>query len=367
MRKLWAVGILVALLSVGSFASSGFSINGQVVNTYGVPVPFAPITICPSTAVGVPCTPTATIYSDPALLNVVPQPAAADQYGNYSFFVPPGIGYIVQVQAGPTVVYSYLWSASLLYSTQLLDSATLARLGVANIFTQPQTAPSFIGAFTGNLTGDVTGNVTGNVIGNCSGSAASITGVNPVANGGTGANTAGGALTNLGAQAALGFTPENIVNKNAASGYAGLSGGLLSPTQLPALSGVVQTTAGTTVTSYVPGTRTYDIGTSWNGLVPAASELLYFPVGQAITIPSGCTGSYVTAKIGATATATFTLYRNGTSFGTATFASGGSGGTQAATLTCATATTFAVNDVVEILGGGDVTLATVGVRLRGSY
>jgi hypothetical protein len=36
-------------------------------------------------------------------------------------------------------------------------------------------------------------------------------------------------------QAALGFTPENSANKNAANGYAGLSGGLLSHAQLPPL------------------------------------------------------------------------------------------------------------------------------------
>lgn len=53
------------------------------------------------------------------------------------------------------------------------------------------------GTITANLTGDVTGNVTGNVAGNVSGSAASITGVNPVANGGTGADNAVEAKDNL--------------------------------------------------------------------------------------------------------------------------------------------------------------------------
>jgi hypothetical protein len=53
------------------------------------------------------------------------------------------------------------------------------------------------GNVTGNLTGNVTGNVTGSVTGNVSGTAASITGINPVANGGTGASTALQARINL--------------------------------------------------------------------------------------------------------------------------------------------------------------------------
>lgn len=60
----------------------------------------------------------------------------------------------------------------------------------------------------------------------------------PVAPGGvTSVNTQTGDVVltpgDIGAQAALGFTPENAANKNASNGYAGLSGGLLSNSQIP--------------------------------------------------------------------------------------------------------------------------------------
>lgn len=160
MPRFLAVIAILACALPALAQTQGFSINGQVVNTYGVPVPFAPITVCPSTSTGIPCTPTANIFSDPGLSHALPNPTAADQYGNYSVFVASGPGYIVQVQADATVVYSYLWAASTIYSTQLLDSANLARLNTANTFTGNLTAPTFIGAFTGTLTGNVIGNTT---------------------------------------------------------------------------------------------------------------------------------------------------------------------------------------------------------------
>lgn len=53
-------------------------------------------------------------------------------------------------------------------------------------------------SFTGPLTGNVVGNVSGNVSGNVNGTAANVTGVVALANGGSGAATAAGALANLG-------------------------------------------------------------------------------------------------------------------------------------------------------------------------
>jgi hypothetical protein len=53
------------------------------------------------------------------------------------------------------------------------------------------------GNVTGNITGNVVGNVTGNVTGNVSGTAANITGVAAIVNGGTAATTASGARVNL--------------------------------------------------------------------------------------------------------------------------------------------------------------------------
>ena len=111
MRRLLPI-LVFFCFSIAALAQSvGFSINGQVVNTDGVPVPYAPITVCLSTAMGVPCAPTTTIYSAPDLDSgsILPNPVSADQYGNYSIWVPQGPAYIVQPQASGTVVYSYSW------------------------------------------------------------------------------------------------------------------------------------------------------------------------------------------------------------------------------------------------------------------
>ena len=77
---------------------------------------------------------------------------------------------------------------------------------------------------------------------NTTGTAANVTGTVAIANGGTNGTTASAALTALGAQASLGFTPENVANKNATNGYAGLSGGLITSSQVPTLN---QNTTGT--------------------------------------------------------------------------------------------------------------------------
>jgi len=64
------------------------------------------------------------------------------------------------------------------------------------------TAPQFNGPLAGNVTGNVSGNVTGNV----TGTSANVTGTVSIANGGTGATTAAGALANLGGVALSGGT-----------------------------------------------------------------------------------------------------------------------------------------------------------------
>lgn len=74
----------------------------------------------------------------------------------------------------------------------------------------------------GQVVVDAKGRVTGGSI------------ITPIANGGTGASSAAGALANLGAQPALGFTPENAANKGKANGYASLdANGQVPAAQLP--------------------------------------------------------------------------------------------------------------------------------------
>ena len=104
--------LLLSLSSIGAWAQGG-GIAGQVVQPSppvgtGGPAANAPVLICPSTASGTPCSPAASVYSDPALTQLVSAPAT-DIYGNYSFFVAPGY-YIVQISPipGNAIVYPYL-------------------------------------------------------------------------------------------------------------------------------------------------------------------------------------------------------------------------------------------------------------------
>jgi hypothetical protein len=60
------------------------------------------------------------------------------------------------------------------------------------------TANTFRGNLIGNVTGNVTGNLTGNVTGTLTGNATNVSGIVALANGGTGANSATSARTNLG-------------------------------------------------------------------------------------------------------------------------------------------------------------------------
>lgn len=63
-------------------------------------------------------------------------------------------------------------------------------------FTGTVTAPAFVGPLTGNVTGNVTGALTGNATtATTATTAGNVTGVVAIANGGTGATTAGNAFT----------------------------------------------------------------------------------------------------------------------------------------------------------------------------
>ncbi len=77
-----------------------------MIQSNGAPAPFATILVCPYSSTGTPCTPTASIYSNLALTNSIPNPYTTDQYGNFTFFVSSGV-YNLQISVGGGVVYPY--------------------------------------------------------------------------------------------------------------------------------------------------------------------------------------------------------------------------------------------------------------------
>lgn len=108
-RAGWAnfLFLAVLILTMPANAQTGAAISGQAITPGGTPASNAQIRICPYTATGTPCSPLASIYSDPGLTVSITQPYSADQYGNYTFWVAPNETYIIQVQVNQTIYYSY--------------------------------------------------------------------------------------------------------------------------------------------------------------------------------------------------------------------------------------------------------------------
>ena len=87
-------------------------ISSQAWSQFGQPVPFAQVRVCSATSVGTPCTPTVPIYLDYGLTIPASNPYTADQYGNYTLYVPaitaPNL-YTVQLIPASGVTWSYVF------------------------------------------------------------------------------------------------------------------------------------------------------------------------------------------------------------------------------------------------------------------
>lgn len=87
--------------------AQGYIQRDSVISSTGRPVPGASIRVCTSSGVGIPCTPTTTIYTDETLGTPKSNPTTADGLGNYSFAVPFGSTYVVTVTGTGLTGYSY--------------------------------------------------------------------------------------------------------------------------------------------------------------------------------------------------------------------------------------------------------------------
>jgi hypothetical protein len=101
MRKTLTVA---ALIFVSSILSLGQGIRYQniVIQTGGYPKPT--IRVCTEPATGTPCTPTASIFSDSALTQALPNPFQGDSRGNYYFYANPASKYHVQISGSNSTV-----------------------------------------------------------------------------------------------------------------------------------------------------------------------------------------------------------------------------------------------------------------------
>lgn len=107
----------------------------------------------------------------------------------------------------------------------------------------------------------------------------------------------------------------------------------------------------------------YDIGGTIVGQPAGGAILLRYPSPRAIRFPSGMVGSRGVAGTAATASAVFSIRKNGTQFATMSFA----GGASTATFTAASDTDFAGGDVLTVVSPNpaDSTLADIGFSLAG--
>lgn len=149
--------------------------------------------------------------------------------------------------------------------------------------------------------------------------------------------------------------------------YAPLFGGTTSTGAVQ--SGTVGTT-GQVLTSNGAGalptfqSQPFDLMAFWPGVTTASVLVTRVPVARVIVFPASLTGSYVKARVAATAQTDFDLQKNGTSVGTIRFAAAGT----VATFVGVSAITTAAGDLISIVGPGtpDTTLADIGFAISGT-
>jgi hypothetical protein len=105
-RLLLAVMICLAVPCLG-FAQGSAENGIALTNVLGVAnvVPYASIRVCTQGATGSPCSPLASIYSNLALTNALPNPTSADGNGNYTFYATPG-DYVLQISSPGIATYT---------------------------------------------------------------------------------------------------------------------------------------------------------------------------------------------------------------------------------------------------------------------
>ena len=113
-------------IALGSVKLPG---NLGVSNPVAQPIPNAIITVCNGTTLpspGTVCLGTSLIYSNAALTSVLSNPTNADAFGNYTFYANAGFQYVVSVSGTGFTTYSYVWSAPILSSSNLVLTGSVS-------------------------------------------------------------------------------------------------------------------------------------------------------------------------------------------------------------------------------------------------
>jgi hypothetical protein len=254
MRKLITILALAALCPFSGRAQTAAHRIGQViVKGNGIAANVAPnasIRVC---VVGTQCSTIIPVFPTSSLSGALPQPLTADSSGNYNYWT--GAGCVDEQISSPGQGSLFLNSVCPSTGTVGVGSVTTVSVTTDNGFqgtvTNPTTTPA--------IDIDVDG-----------------THYLPTTTDESNWN---------GKQAALGFTPENVANKDAASGYAGLTAGtLLKTAEMPAFTGDATSSSGATALTLAtvnsgPGscgdaTHVCAITTNGKGLVTAQTATL---------------------------------------------------------------------------------------------
>jgi len=136
-----------------------------------------------------------------------------------------------------------------------------------------------------------------------------------------------------------------------------VGGGAQSLASVPAYTYTVTGSGRASVTTTVSG--------SYTGSPTASLVIQRYVFADTVTFPAGLTGSQGTAGVTATATATYSIRKNGMAAGTMVFAAGA----LAATFTMTLATTYLAGDILTIVApaSADATLANIAWTLVGSH
>lgn len=107
----------------------------------------------------------------------------------------------------------------------------------------------------------------------------------------------------------------------------------------------------------------YDVGGSYIGSPTDGQTILRYPFTRAVSFPTNMSGSRGVSGVGASASAVFSIRKNGVEFATMTFGAGSTTATFAGT-----ATNFAAGDILTLIAPGtaDATLADLGFALAGT-
>jgi len=142
---LFAMLAIAAIALVAAGAESAFAQGSRkddiVFNAQGRPMAGSGVRVCASTAIGQPCTPLASIYSDPGLTQALANPTSTDGLGNYNFYAAPG-KYLIEI-SGPGI------------TTKQIPNVILPSDPSTPTFTSVTTT-SGISAFSLSLSGNLT-------------------------------------------------------------------------------------------------------------------------------------------------------------------------------------------------------------------